>query len=285
MTLTGARTYPFSFLFMTNRVDLALEAEASGVDWVFVDLEKLGKAERQRGRNTILSDHVIDDVVRLRSELTSAQLLVRINPTNPLTRDEVAAAIDAGADAVMLPMLTTPEEVERFVGFVDARAKTWLLVETAAAVVRSDEILRVPGIDRVHVGLNDLHLSLGLNFMHESLAAGLVDHVAERTKRLAPGALFGFGGGARISDQHPVPPSDILREHVRLESHAIILSRTFHKDAASRDELRRRMNLAEEIQQIRATLDQAAARTDPEMEDDRQRIREAIWRVARSQRG
>lgn len=279
------RPYEFSFLFMTNRQEVALEAEDAGAGWIFIDLERLGKVERQRGRQTIISDHSLADAADIRKRLSRSRLLIRVNPSNANTRDEVQGALDAGADAVMLPMLTKPEEVEDFVAFVDGRATTWLLLETAAAVVRAPEILRVPGVDRVHVGLNDLHLSLGLNFMHESLAGGWVDHVASLATRVAPAAIFGFGGGARVSEQHPVAPSDILCEHVRMGSHAVILSRTFHKDAASVAELRERMNLADEIRQIRAVLDQAARRSVDEAERDRARIHETIWRVARRLRG
>jgi len=189
--------------------------------------------------------------------------------------------LSAGAHAIMLPMFTTPEAVEEFVGYVNGRALTWALIETVAAVIRAETIVSVPGVDRVHVGLNDLHLTAGLNFMHESLAGGLIDHVARCVQRAAAPPIFGFGGSARISESHPVPPSDVLREHARVGSHAIIVSRTFHKDASSVEELRSRMNLADELAALRRVLDEAAARTPDEVEADRLRIHRTIFEVAR----
>lgn len=272
---------PFSFLFMTNAVDVAREAEAAGADWIFLDMERLGKHERQGGRSTIISDHSLDDVRRIREALITSRLLVRVNPLNPATAQEVEDALRAGAQALMLPMFTTPEDVERFVGYVRGRAVVWALMETIASVIRAEDIVAVAGVDRVHVGLNDLHLTAGLNFMHESLAGGLLDHVVDCIRRAPTPPLFGFGGSARVSENHPVPPSDVLLEHARLQSHAIIVSRTFHKDAATVEELRSRMNLRDELRALRAVVDKAVMRTPEEVERDRVRIRRAIFDVAR----
>jgi len=273
--------YPFSFLFMTNAVDVAREAEASGVDWIFLDLERLGKHERQGGRSTIISDHTVTDIERMRGAVSTARVLARLNPLHGGTRQEVEDALSAGAQALMLPMFTTPEAVEEFVDLVAGRAVVWPLIETIAAVIRAEDIVSVPGVDRVHVGLNDLHMTAGLNFMHESLAGGLLDHVASCVRRVPAPPIFGFGGSARVSENHPVPPSDVLREHARLGSHAIIVSRTFHKDATSADELRSRMDLAEELGALRAVLERAALRTPEEVERDRVRIHRTIFDVAR----
>jgi 2-keto-3-deoxy-L-rhamnonate aldolase RhmA len=167
---------------------------------------------------------------------------------------------------------------------VSGRAQAWILLETAPALVRAKEIVATPGIDRVHVGLNDLHLSLRLNFMHESVAGGMLDHVAAMIAIAHQRPKFGFGGGARLSENHPVNPKDVLREHVRLGSSAIILSRTFHKDASSADELRAQMNLDEEIRSIRDVLESAATRSAAETEQDHQRTAATIWAVARQLR-
>jgi 2-keto-3-deoxy-L-rhamnonate aldolase RhmA len=280
--MTGA--YPFSFLFMTRAPDVAREAEAAGVDWVFLDLERMGKHERQGGRSTIISDHTFVDVERMRRSVSTAQVLVRINPLHAGTRQEVEDALSAGAHAIMLPMFATPEAVEEFVGYVNSRAVTWALMETIAAVIRAETIVSVPGVDRVHVGLNDLHLTAGLNFMHESVAGGLIDHVADCVRRAPVPPIFGFGGSARLSEQHPVAPTDVLREHVRVGSHAIIVSRTFHKDPMSAAELRSRMDLAAEFASVRAVLDEAHRRTAEAAERDRLRIRDTIFAAARQHR-
>jgi hypothetical protein len=124
----------------------------------------------------------------------------------------------------MLPFFTTGVEVEAFIGQVGGRAKTCLLLETMAGIAALDDILAVPGIDFVHLGLNDLHIERGTTFMFELLADGSVDKVAAKLR--AAGITFGFGGMARIGSL--VPPAElILAEHFRLGSTGVILSRSF----------------------------------------------------------
>lgn len=271
-------------MLMTNAPDIAGEAIRSGVDRVFVDLEITGKAERQRGRSTIISGHTLDDVSGLRAVVPAGRLLVRIDPPGPGLRSQVDAVIDAGADVVMLPYFTTVDEVRAFVDAVAGRATVLLLVETAPALARVGPILAVDGVDELHVGLNDLHRSLGLTFMYEVLAAGLLDVVAERVRECGRPVRFGFGGGALLDAKHPVAPADVLREHARLGSTMIILSRTFTGDASDVKTLRERVDLPREVTRIRDVLVQARSRSADEVERDRRRIRSAIWDAAAGMR-
>ena len=160
------------------------------------------------------------------------------------------------------------------------RARVCLLLETAPAVARVDQIARVPGVDEIHVGLNDLHISLGLDFMFELVAGGIVEHVRDRVAAASPAIRFGFGGGARISAVHPVTPSDILGEHVRLGSRMIILSRTFLEGAETLEDLPAGVTLAGEVAQVREALMAAVARTPDEVEATRRRVQEATWATA-----
>ena len=50
-----------NLFYITNRPDVALIAEKYGVDRIWIDLETLGKAERQPG-NTVKSNHKISDI-------------------------------------------------------------------------------------------------------------------------------------------------------------------------------------------------------------------------------
>jgi hypothetical protein len=269
----------FTLMLMTRDPGIARAASRAGVDRIFVDLEITGKAERQRGRVTIISGHTVGDLARIRAAVPDAEVLARIDPPSERTPGEVDAVIAAGADVVMLPYFTSPTEVEAFVKAVGGRARTSLLLETAAAVVRLDRIAGVPGIDEIHIGLNDLHRSMGLAFMHELLAGGTLDGIASRIRATAPGVRFGFGGGALLDATHPVPPREVLREHVRLGSRMIILSRTFTGDAANEAELAARVDLPAEIAKIRGAVAEARARSTDDMERDRVRIRELIWRA------
>lgn len=217
-------------MYITNDPAVAGIAQDAGVDRIFVDMEYVGKDLRQGGMDTVKSRHTLEDVTRLRRVVDVSELLVRCNPIHPRSavdlgsEAEVEGAVQAGADIVMLPFFKTPEEVELFVGLVEGRCRTMLLVETREAVERIDEVLAVPGVDEVYVGLNDLSLSYGMKFMFQPLAEGMVDGLAARFK--AAGLPFGFGGISALGTGS-LPAEAILREHYRLGSGSVILSRSF----------------------------------------------------------
>ena len=71
---------PLKLMYITNRPDVALIAEQNGVDRIFVDMEYIGKAERQGNLDTVKNHHTIQDVSALRKVLMQSELLVRVNP-------------------------------------------------------------------------------------------------------------------------------------------------------------------------------------------------------------
>lgn len=236
------------FFFLTNSVELTTFALESGVDRIFVDLEINGKSLRQGHLDTVISQHTISDVARLRPFIPKGKLLVRINPLHNGTREEIDQVVQGGADIVMLPMFHGPRDVDAFTRAVAGRSRTSLLVETVGAMNSLHECVSVPGVDEVHIGLNDLHLELGSRFMFEPLADGLVDRMAEILNRAA--LPFGFGGVARAGEGR-LPAELILSEHVRLGSTAAILSRTFHRKASTVAEIKLHMNFKDEILKLR----------------------------------
>ena len=211
-------------MYITNNPDVALIAQKYGVDRIWIDLETLGKEERQKNMNTVKSKHSIADIRLIRPLLNESDLLVRVNPWNDNSYNEIAQVIDAGADIIMLPMWKTIEEVKSFVEAIDGRAKSMLLLETKEAVECLDEVLLVKGIDEIHIGLNDLHLSYGLDFMFELLSNNTVELLCEKIKQ--HGIPYGFGGIARIGEGM-LPAEKIIMEHYRLGSTRAILSRSF----------------------------------------------------------
>ena len=221
---------PLKLMYITNRPDVAKIAEENGVDRIFVDMEYIGKAERQGKMDTVQNHHTIEDVRKVRAVLNKAELLVRLNPIHDATEeycsseDEINAVIDAGADIVMLPYFKTIEEIHRFITAVNGRAKTMLLLETKEAVAITDVILTMKGIDEIHIGLNDLCISYGKTFMFELLTDGTVERLC-RKMELA-NKFYGFGGIASLG-RGMVPAEMIIKEHYRLGSHMAILSRSF----------------------------------------------------------
>jgi len=115
--------------------------------------------------------------------LKKSKLLVRVNPIFEGSKDEIDSVIEYGADIVMLPFFKTKEEVNKFIGHVNGRAKAMLLVETPEAVRNIDSILGESGIDYIHIGLNDLHLGYRMKFMFEPLVDGTVEMLCKKIKQ------------------------------------------------------------------------------------------------------
>ena len=230
MILKRRTIMPLKLMYITNNPEVALIVESAGVDWIFVDLEYIGKSNRQGGMNTVQSHHSVNDIAKIRHVLTKSELLVRCNPIHDATsdycssKDEIDAIIDGGADIIMLPFFKTVQEVETFVASVNGRSKTMLLVETPEAVEHIDEILNVSGIDFIHIGLNDLSLGYHKKFMFELLTDGTVDYLCNIFKQ--KGIPYGFGGIASLG-KGMIPAEMIIKEHYRLGSTAAILSRSF----------------------------------------------------------
>ena len=99
-----------------------------------------------------------------------------------------------------------------------------LLFESPESVALADDILAVAGIDEVFIGLNDLSLGYGKKFMFELLSDGTVEELCLKFKK--KGYDYGFGGIAAIGTGM-LPAEAILKEHYRLGSKAVILSRSF----------------------------------------------------------
>ncbi len=213
-----------NLMFITNIPAVAKIAEKYGVNRIMVDLETLGKEERQKNMNTVKSHHSIEDVRNIAKTLTKSETLVRVNPWNITSKKEIEEVISAGANRIMLPMWKTVHEVNSFLNTVNGRAKTTLLLETKEAVEIIDETLKNPLLDEIHIGLNDLHLSYGLTFMFELLSNGVVESLCKKFK--AKGIPYGFGGVARIGEGM-LSAESIVMEHYRLGSSRVILSRSF----------------------------------------------------------
>lgn len=112
------------------------------------------------------------------------------------TMFHIKQALDAGAQGVLVPMISTPQDaadVVRFArypplgergaggvtpqyGFGTTNAAEYvknanneilvaIQIETVQAVENIDAILDVPGLDLIFIGPNDLHISLGLGSM------------------------------------------------------------------------------------------------------------------------
>lgn len=271
-----------NLMYITNRPEIAQIAEENGVDWIFVDMEFIGKDNRQGGLDTVQNHHTIENVRNIKNAVKKAKVLVRVNPIHKVmmnadgtiaymdSKTEIESAIEAGADIVMLPFFHSVDEVKEFVSLVqkvnnqigqygNMKAQACLLLETPEAAILLDEILNVPGIDMIHIGLNDLHLAMGMKFMFQLLTDGIVEQLAKKIK--AKGIPFGFGGIANLHGG-ALPGSYVLKEHYRLGSSMVIVGRSFCNTNVVTDLEEVRQIFKTGIAEIRALETEAQAALD-----------------------
>ena len=93
--------YLLKLMYITNNVDVAKIAENSGVDRIFVDLEVIGKKERQGGMDTVQSNHNFDDIKKIKNSINKSELLVRSNPIHYNSEEEINNIVNNGADIIM----------------------------------------------------------------------------------------------------------------------------------------------------------------------------------------
>jgi len=261
------------FMLITNDPELAHYAEECGVKRIFVDLEKHGKQERQGHLDTLISSHTTNDIEKVKASISHAELLVRLNPLHSGSAKEIDEAISHGADLLMLPMFHSATELDEFSRLVNGRAGIIPLVETYEAAKDMDDIVHVPGVTEVYIGLNDLHLDMKLKFMFEPLANGLVDELAEIIKKA--GLPFGFGGIARVGEGI-IPGELVMGEHLRLGSSSVILSRTFHRKSSGISDFKTNLDLKQELGKLFDAAEKLKLRSEEQMSADHQRLQSAV---------
>lgn len=264
-------------MYLTSRPEIAAIAQAAGVDRIFLDMETLDKETRQPGMDTVKSQNSFDDIAPMRRVLNRTELLVRVNHLYAGSQAEIDRAMVDGADWIMLPYFKTAQEADAFVRMVDGRCKTVLLLETPEAAEQLDDILAVPGVDELYIGLNDLHLGYGCRFLFELLADGTVQRLCERIAEA--GIPYGFGGVGRPGGSAAMlSPERILTEHVRLGSQCVILSRSFcdlrYHDARQAQDI-----FAGGVAAVRSHLEQALQLDAAALEGNRRAVVQAVAKI------
>lgn len=191
-------------------------------------------------------------------------MICRINYPYFKTPAEVEAAISAGADEILVPMVRTPDEVCWVLRLARERCGVGILVETIDAVNCSKELGRLP-LSRVYVGLNDL----AIERKTPNIFTALVDGTVERLREWFPNTPFGFGGLTLPERGYPIPCSLLMGEMARLDCHFSFLRRSFYRDIKGR-------NLMVEIPRMLEALRLKFLRSQEEVESDRQKLCELI---------
>ena len=233
---------------------LAAAADRAGVDRIGIDMERIGKAARQQHLATWISDHTETDLAAVRPALQRAQLFVRCNPIHGESAAEIDRLVEAGVQVIMLPYFKTVADAERFIRLVDQRAHPVLLVETVEAAAAIADLCRVPGVSEIHIGLNDMRLSLGWPSHFHVLVSDFLVNLCAVIRNA--GHRLGVGGVGRAGDNGlPVPADLVSAQLVRLRAAATLVSRSFFRAPMPSD-------LHAEFHKLRAWFDECAARPD-----------------------
>lgn len=225
----------------------ASAAVEAGIDRVLVDLERLGKAERQAGRHLRLSSLQWDDVAAVRAALPAGTLMVRLDPLHDGTRAQVERALELGADRLMLPYFAGADEIFRFCDIVAGRVPVVPLIERLSAMRDAERLIAGGRVEEIHVGLNDLAIDCGLDSHIPLWTSSVVADLAAQAGR--HGLRFGIGG---VTDPRcdglPVDPDWIIAQQVRLGSRSALLGRHFRAFVGAPDPSR----LTASVEAIRA---------------------------------
>jgi hypothetical protein len=252
-------------LFSTNP-DLIRSADENGVDAFIVDWEARGKEARQSGFDTQVNHDTLEDLKSVRRS-TARTVLCRLNSFGDETAEEVRKAIEAGADELLLPMITSPEQPLRVLEMVDGACGVGILVETPEAVCCADRLAALP-LSRVYVGLNDLAISRNLPNIFSAVSDGTVEQV----RRYFKATPFGFGGLTLPERGFPIPARLLISEMARLNCQFSFMRRSFWRDTAGRD-------LAVEIPRLKEAIQAAFDRTDGECERCHQELLSVVERT------
>jgi len=88
--------------------------------------------------------------------------IVRINGFDtPWGRDDVDALSGVGADAILLPKVNTPRDIDNIGALIDKDMPIWAMMETAQGVLNAAQIAAHPRLQGIVAGTNDLIHELG----------------------------------------------------------------------------------------------------------------------------
>ncbi len=221
----------FALTLWTASPALAAEADAAGVERIGLDLEKLGKRERQPGAELWLSDHDESQLPAIAAVLRGADLFVRSNPPHAEWPAEAERLLRAGAKVIMLPAFRHADDVRMALNTIAGRARLVPLVEMSQAIEDMQAIAAIGGLTEVHFGLNDLGLGWGLRNRFEALLHPRLEFACALLRDA--GIRFGIGGIGRVDDDSlPIPSDLVYARYVALGSTAALLARSFHRGLA-----------------------------------------------------
>lgn len=227
-SVRSPKTGAVKLTLLSRDPEMIAAADRAGVHRIGIDIERLGKCERQKHiPDARISDHELADLEMVADRVRHARVFARLNPLHSQSQSEIETALGYGANSLMLPQFKSVAEPARFIDLVAGRAEVLLLLETAEALECLDEIVRLRGIDELMVGLNDLSLALGMRHPMRLAASPVMEGIAARAH--AAGVPFGYGGVAcpGASGELPIPADLVLARYASLGAKSAWLARCF----------------------------------------------------------
>ena len=254
-------------VFFEHRAESIHRAIAAGLEKFIVDWELRGKERRQESATTEIDPGTLDDLVPAVSAADRGHVYCRLNEFGSWTEREVEEAIHSGAGCIMLPMVSTPTEVERFLKLVAGRCPAGILVETVAAVDAARDLATFP-LERIYVGLNDLAIDRRSAGIFDAVIDGTVECLRETFSQ----QQFGFGGVTVVDGGYPIPCPLLLAEMERLGTTFSFCRRSFKRDIVGRD-------MALEVERIRTLWKRLEARSSAVRLRDQRMFRESLSKL------
>ncbi|GAB3877584.1 HpcH/HpaI aldolase/citrate lyase family protein [Terrabacter terrigena] len=155
-----------SVLYMPSSNERALEkAKTLPVDALILDLEDaVAPDAKESARENACA-------AARSGEYGRREVTIRVNGLGSQWHDDdLAAAAAAGPDAIVVPKVSSADEVRGLVAAMEAagapdHTRLWAMVETPVAVLHAEEIARASGrLACLVLGTNDLYKELGATF-------------------------------------------------------------------------------------------------------------------------
>jgi (3S)-malyl-CoA thioesterase len=149
---------PFrSMLYIPASKERVLEkAMTLTADALIFDLEDAVSPDAKAGARAIMR------AALLNGNFGARYKIVRINGFDtPWGRDDVDALSGVGADAILLPKVNTPRDIDNIGALIDKDMPIWAMMETAQGVLNAAQIAAHPRLQGIVAGTNDLIHELG----------------------------------------------------------------------------------------------------------------------------
>ena len=256
------RPNEFELLLFSTDTSFIRSAEQAGIHGFIVDWETKDKADRQKGYDTQINKDTLHDLEKVR-QVTGQRVICRVNAFGEWTQDEVQSAVQAGADEIFLPMVRTPEQVQRALDYIKGNCDLSILVETVDAIDNARELAKLP-LKRVYAGLNDLSIERKISNIFVSLIDGTMDSIHSLFD-----CPFGFAGLTSPELGHPIPCRLLIADMARLQCDFTFLRRSFTRDMAGKD-------MTVEVPRILDALSIARTRTQQEVQQDKDELTQMV---------